>query len=189
MALTEQLTLEEFLRLPEQQPELEYERGVISQKMPPMARHSRLQVGLCIRFESHGYPEQVATAFSEVRVTWPGEGVSYVPDVSAYCVERVPVDLSGDVPDQLDVLPDIAVEISSPGQGLTRQMNRCRWYVAHGVPVALLVRPDCPPFWTFRPGTEIGPLQGEDVIDLGDVFEGLSFTVAELFGAMRPRSR
>jgi Uma2 family endonuclease len=61
--------------------------------------------------------------------------------------------------------------------------------VAHGVPVALLVRPDCPPFWTFRPGTEIGPLQGEDVIDLGDVFEGLSFTVAELFGAMRPRSR
>ena len=83
MALTEQLTLEQFLRLPEQQPGLEYERGVISQEMPPMARHSRLQVGLCIRFESHGYPEQVATAFSEVRVTWPGEGVSYVPDVSA----------------------------------------------------------------------------------------------------------
>jgi Uma2 family endonuclease len=189
MALTERLTLEQFLRLPEQQPGLEYERGVISQKMPPMARHSRLQVGLCIRFESHGYPEQVATAFSEVRVTWPDEGISYVPDVSAYRVDRVPVDLDGDVSDQLDVLPDVAVEISSPGQGLIRQMERCRWYVAHGIPVVLLVRPERRAIWTFRPGIESGPLQGDDAIDLGDILEGLSFTVAELFGAMRPRSR
>jgi Uma2 family endonuclease len=101
----------------------------------------------------------------------------------------VPVDLNGDVPDQLDVLPDVAVEISSPGEGPTRQMERCRWYVAHNVPVSLLVRPERRAVWTFRPGIESGPLQGEDVIDLGDVFEGLSFTIAKLFGAMRPRSR
>jgi Uma2 family endonuclease len=188
MALTGQLTLDEFLLLPEEGPALEYERGVITQKMAPMARHSKLQVGLCIRFESHGHPQQLVSAFSEVRVTWPEEGISYVPDVSAYRVERVPIEADGDVSDHLTVPPDVAVEIWSPGQGVPRQMDRCRWYVAHGVAVSLLVHPERRTVWTFRPGAESGPLQNDDVVDLGDVFEGLTFTVAELFGALRPRS-
>ena len=35
MAVTGQLTLDEFLRLPEEKPAMEYERGVIAQKMAP----------------------------------------------------------------------------------------------------------------------------------------------------------
>lgn len=85
--------------------------------------------------------------------------------------------------------PDVAVEISAPGQGLARHMDRCRWYVAHGMPGSLLVHPERRTVWTFRPGAEGRPLRGDDVVDLGDVFEGFSFTVADLFGALRPSSR
>jgi hypothetical protein len=35
--------------------------------------------------------------------------------------------------------PDIAVEIMSPGQGQGTQLERCRWFVAHGSQVALLI--------------------------------------------------
>ena len=187
MALTGQLTLDEFLLLPEEEPELEYERGVMSQKMAPLGWHGILQGDLYFRFRTHGTPQARATALSEARVTWPEEGISYVPDVIAYRAEREPIDPDGYITNHLTVPPDVAVEIWSPGQGLARQMDRCRWYVAHGVPVSLLVHPDRRTVWMFRPDAESGPLQNDDVIDLGDVFEGLSFTVADLFGALRPQ--
>jgi len=185
MVVTGQLTLVEFLFQPEDKPALEYERGVVTQKMAAMGRHSRLQVALCIRFESHGYPRQIARAFSDARVTWPKEEASYVPDVIAYLRERVPADADGEVLDHLLIPPDVAVESASLGQGLDKQMGRCRWYVEHGVPISLLIHPGQRAIWTFRSGAETGPLQDADVIDLADALPGLSFTVAELFGALR----
>lgn len=187
MVVTGQLTLVEFLLQPEEKPALEYERGVVTQKMAAMGRHSRLQVALCIRFESHGYPEQIARAFSEARVTWPKEELSYVPDVIAYLRERVPADADGEVLDHLIVPPDVAVEIAYPGQGLDRLMVRCRWYVEHGVPISLLIHPGQRAVWTFRPGAETGPLQGTYAVNLGDVIPRFSFTVAELFDALHVR--
>ena len=188
MVLTRQLTLDEFLLLPEEGTALEYERGVITQKMAPLGWHGLLQGDLYFRFRTHGHPQVVAEAFSETRVTWADEGVSYVPDVIAYRIERVPADPDGLIDNHLILPPDVAAEIWSPGQALGRQMDRCRWYVAHGVPVSLLVHPDRRTVWTFRPGAESGALQNDEVVDLGDVFPGLSFTVAELFGALHRRS-
>lgn len=189
MTLTGQLTLDEFQLLPEERPALEYERGVITQKMAPLGWHGLLQGDLYFRFRTHGHPRAMAVAFSETRVTWPDEGVSYVPDVIAYRSDRVPTDQDGLIDNHLTLPPDIAVEIWSPGQTLGRQLDRCRWYVEHGVPVSLLVHPDRRTIWTFRPGAESGPLQNDDVVDLGDILSGLSFTVADLFAALRPRRR
>jgi Uma2 family endonuclease len=109
--------------------------------------------------------------------------------VIAYLVEHEPVEPDGYITEQLMVPPDIAVEIWSEGQVLASQMDRCRWYVAHGVPVSLLVHPERRTIWIFRPGAESGPLQGADVVDLGEVFEGFSFAVAELFAGLRSSRR
>jgi Uma2 family endonuclease len=189
VALTRPLTLDEFLLQPEEKPALEYERGVITQKMSPMAKHSRLQMVLGIRFETHGYPEQILNAFSEARVTWPAEGISYVPDVIAYRTDRVPYDVDGRLVDRLLTPPDVAVEIRSPGQGLDEQRARCRWYVEHGVKVALLAHPEREAIWVFRPGREIGPLTGAAVVDLAPEIPGFSFVVAELFAVFQRRPR
>jgi Uma2 family endonuclease len=185
MALTEQLTLDEFLLLPEAEPALEYERGAITQKMAPLAWHGILQGELYFRFRVHRIPESGVRPLSETRVTWPSEGISYVPDVIAYRTERLPVNEHGEVPQHLFVPPDAASEIASPGQGFAGQRQRCRWYLNHGVPLSLLFRPEQRAVWTFRPGAEQGPLRDDDMIDLDDVFPGLSFTVAELFSALR----
>jgi Uma2 family endonuclease len=185
MALTEQLTLDEFLLLPEEKPALEYDRGVITKKMAPMGWHGKLQLRIAMRFEQHGHPARRLSAFTETRVTWTDEGKSYVPDVIAYLIEREPVEPDGYIVNQLTVTPDIAVEIWSAGQVLGTQMDRCRWYVAHGVPVAILVHPDRRRVWTIRPGAERGPLEGTDVIDLSDVSDGLAFTVDDLFEELR----
>ena len=187
MALTRPLTLDEFLLQPEEQPALEYERGVMTQKMSPMARHGKLQMTLGVRFESHGQPEQILSAFSETRVTWPVEGISYVTDIIASLVERVPYDADGQLPNRLLTPPDVAVEIPSPGQSLGDQMDRCRWYVAHGVRVSLLAHPDREAIWVFRPDAEVGPLVGDAVVDLAPEIPGFSFVVGELFAVLQRR--
>ncbi len=46
-ATVQTLTLEEFLKLPETDPSLEYIKGEIIQKPMPKGRHSRLQGKLC----------------------------------------------------------------------------------------------------------------------------------------------
>jgi Uma2 family endonuclease len=189
MALTEQLTLEQFLRLPDTKPAQEFERGRVLQKLEPGARHARLQGEVAALIEMHCRPSRSAVTFIEAIVSWLDEDVSYIPDAIAYRRERVPIDADGYIANHLTVPPDVAVEVSAIDQSLTDQMNRCRWYVAHGVSMALLVRHEIRSVWTFRPGVDSGPLQGDDAIDLDDIFAGLSFTVAELFGAMRPRSR
>ena len=187
MALTGQLTLDEFLLPPEEKPALEYERGVVTQKMSPLGWHGLLQGDLYFRFRMHGYPRQAVRALTETRVTWTDEGISYVPDVIAYRAEHVPADPEGLFSNHVIVPPDVAVEIWSPGQVLGMQIDRCRWYIAHGVPVSLLVHPDRRMVWTFRPGAESGPLQGTDVVDLADVIPGFSFLVDELFAELRAR--
>lgn len=106
-----------------------------------MPKHGELQVVLGMQFETYGQPQQILSAFTETRVTWPAEGISYVPDVIAYRIERVPYDVEDQIVERLLTPPDVAVEIRSPGQGLDEQRDRCRWYVEHGVAVALLAHP------------------------------------------------
>lgn len=186
MALTRPLTLDEFLRQPIPRPDLEFERGRIWQKQLGGARHGVVAMQLAIHFEMAGGPRAVARAFPETRVSGRSEDVCYVPDVIAYRVERVPSAADGYLVDELFVVPDVAVEIPSPEQDL-EQLERCRWYVAHGVKAALLAHPGRKAIWVLRADAEIGPLTGDTVVDLSDVFEGFSFVVSDLFRALRAR--
>ncbi|MBI2942387.1 MAG: Uma2 family endonuclease, partial [Chloroflexi bacterium] len=134
-----QLTIEEFLRLPEDEPALEFEDGRVIQKVSPKGQHSRLQAGLVELFDRFGRPRKLATAFPELRATFAGR--SYVPDVAVYRWERIPRTPSGKVANDFFEPPDIVVEIVSPEQSVNALVRRCLWYGDHGVRVALLVDP------------------------------------------------
>ena len=56
-----------------------------------------------------------------------------------------------------------------------------------GVGVVLLIVPRGRTVRVYRAGTETGPLQGDAVIDLTDLFGGLRFTVDDVFSALRAR--
>ena len=186
MTITQRrLTLEEFLRLPEEKPALEYLDGEVTRKMSPLGPHGTLQGRLYLRFELFGQERRLARAFPETRVTF-GEA-SFVPDLIVYRWERVPSDERGEVPAYFYEPPDIAVEIASPGQTLRDLTERCRWYVEHGVQVTLLVLPRTRSIRVFRLGAELGPFSGSDRIDLGDVLPGFELAVDDLFGALRAR--
>jgi Uma2 family endonuclease len=183
--VTTRLTLEEFLRLPEEKPALEYMDGVVTQKVAPKGRHSVLQLRLTEFFNDHAEPQGIAFALQELRTTYAGW--SPVPDVAVYLWDRIPWNTNGEVPDDYYEPPDIAVEIVSPEQSRAELVRKCEWYVAHGVPIALLVDPDPRTVRLFRPGQPTATLRGADVLDFGPVLPGLHLSVQDLFGWLRPR--
>lgn len=177
------LTLEEFLALPEEKPALEYTDGRIEAKMSPNAWHGRLEMSIGIRLEIGSTGPDPLISFNETRVTFAGR--SWVPDVVAYRTSRAPMDSNGKFPNDLTVPPDVAIEVTSPGQSIEAQDDRCRWLAEHGVTAALRFNPRTEVVRVFRAGSESGELRGSDVVDLEDIAPGLRFTVDELFGGLR----
>ena len=83
MAITQRLTVAEFLALPDEEPALELEPdGVVVQKVSPNGRHSRLQLVVCKRINEFAESHRMAMAFPELRVVFGG--AAYVPDVSVF---------------------------------------------------------------------------------------------------------
>jgi Uma2 family endonuclease len=183
MAIASQrLTLEAFLRLPEQEPPLEFWHGEVTQKVPPMGPHGALQSGIVERISRTVGPGRPFRVFTETRLIFAG--VSTGPDLVVYRREDVPRDARGQVAEYFTTPPDIAVEIISPGQSRTRLMARCRWYVAHGVRLAVFADPRRRVVRLFRPGAESGDQRGSDLLDLSDVLPGLSLSVDDFFAPL-----
>jgi Uma2 family endonuclease len=83
MAITERkMTLEEFLQLPEEEPALEYDDGVVTQKVSPQGKHGRLQMQLGMRLALFSEPRKLAMVFTELRTTFGG--ASPVPDTAGH---------------------------------------------------------------------------------------------------------
>jgi Uma2 family endonuclease len=184
MALTRQrIGLEEFLKLPEDKPALEYLDGMVAQKVSPKTRHSKLQGELVERINQLARPRRLAMAFPELRVTFAG--ASPVPDVVALRWNRIPYDEEGVLIDDLPLAPNIAIEIVSPEQSTNALIRKCLWYVSHGVQIALLADPDDDSVLAFRQGQEPRVLQRSERIDLDEILPGFELTVEELFNTLR----
>jgi Uma2 family endonuclease len=179
------LTLEEFLKLPEEKPALEYIDGVVTQKVSPQKIHGRLELKLGERFNAFAEPRKLAMAFAETRDVFGGS--SPVPDVSVYRWDRVPRDARGRLTNDYVGPPDIAVEIRSPRQTIASQVRRCEWYVERGVAIALFLNPNDESVRLFRPDTPMAVLRGADRIDLDSVLPDFELTVQELFESLYAR--
>ncbi|HEX5165432.1 MAG TPA: Uma2 family endonuclease [Thermomicrobiales bacterium] len=185
MAVTlAQMTLEDFLSLPEAEPALEFEDGTVSQKVSPQGQHSRLQSEFMDHIRHQAESRKLAMAFPEIRTSY-GER-SYVPDIGVYRWDRIPRDATGRIVNDFRDPPDIAVEIVSPEQRVTTLIRKCAWYIEHGVKIAMLIDPEDDSVMLFRPGRPLELLGGDDKIALNDVLPDFDLTVRNLFESLYP---
>ncbi len=178
------MSLEEFLKLPEQDGSLEYHDGLVTQKVSPQADHGRAQLTLAEAFMRAGEDTGLGLAFTETRFVTPTW--SPVPDISFYLHERIHPRSDEELGD-LHEPPDIAVEVSSPDQSLGELFQKCVHYADLGVRVTLLVVVQDRSVFVFRPGAQIVVLRGADRIDLSDVLPAFDLTVDGLFALILPR--
>ena len=129
-------TLEEFLRLPETKPALEFDHGIVQQKVSPTTEHSVLQKHLVKLLDAI----DVGQAFPELRTVLPT--ASKVPDVAFYVTAKLPISPTRRWLRYPEWAPTVAVEIANPDQDLDELHDKCRFYVQEGSKLALLVLPE-----------------------------------------------
>ena len=112
------LTLSEFLKLPETEPASEYIDGQIIQKPMPQGKHSTIQGELVTAINAVLRSKRIARAFPELRCTFGGRAI--VPDVSVFAWDRIPRDEKGEIANVFQAAPDWMIEVLSPDQSQTK---------------------------------------------------------------------
>jgi Uma2 family endonuclease len=135
-----QITLIEFLELPDTKPASEYIDGRIIQKPMPQGHHSIIQCKLATELDITLERQGIATAFTELRCTFGGRSI--VPDISVFENLRVPVNAEGDIDNVFTIAPDWTIEILSPDQKPAKVLKNINHCIAHGTQMGWLIDPE-----------------------------------------------
>ena len=174
------LTLKQFLRLPEAKPALEYIDGQVVQKVSPKLTHSVLHTQLSRHLLNYAQPRKIGLAYVELRCTFGNR--SLVPDISFFARGRIPKDSKGKKVDDVFLPPDLAIEIISRGQTIKDLSARLTWCVQNGVRLAWLIQPTKERVFTFQPDRGVAILEKDAVLSGEDVLPGYVLPLPEMFG-------
>jgi len=177
--VTQPLTLEEFLKLPETKPASEFINGEIVQKPMPQGEHSLLQGELCEAINRVAKPQKIAIAFPELRCTFGGDAV--VPDVAVFRWERIPLRPSGRIFNRFEIHPDWSIEILSPDQSQTKVLGKLLHCSQHGTELGWLIDPEEESILVVFPEQRVQLLRGTAQLPILREI-GLELTVEQVFG-------
>jgi Uma2 family endonuclease len=134
---TRQLTLEEFLTLPDTKPASEYIDGEIIQKPMPQGQHSVIQGELLIELNLAWRGKGIAQAFPELRCTFGGRAI--VPDIAVFEDANIPYDENDEIENVFSIPPDWTIEILSPEQSTTKVLKKIHFCIANGTQMGWLI--------------------------------------------------
>ena len=177
-----QISLEEFLQLPETKPASEYINGKIYQKPMPQGKHSRLQTRFPAVINQVGEPQQLASAFTELRVTFGKRSI--VPDISVFEWSRIPLDANGEVENKIKIAPDWVIEILSPEQGSGLVLDKIIFCLENGTKLAWFIEPEERLIMVFTPNRLPAVRRGEDSLPVLSVLGDWQLSVADVFGLL-----
>jgi len=179
-SVEQQLTLEQFLALPETKPASEYVDGEIFQKPMPQGKHSLLQRELSFVLTAGLRPGRVGQAFPELRCTFGGRSI--VPDVSVFRTERIPRDVDGEIANRFELALDWTIEILSPGQQQTKVVRNILHGLEHGAEMAWLLEPEESWIFLYGAGGSARVFEEAGAVLPVPVFAGaVELTVGEVF--------
>jgi Uma2 family endonuclease len=181
------LSLKEFLELPETKPASEYIDGKIYQKPMPQGKHSSLQTRFPAVINQVAEPQQLASAFIELRVTFGKR--SLVPDISVFEWDRIPLDANGEVENKIEIAPDWVIEILSPDQTSTRVIEKIIFCLKNGTKLGWFIDPEERLMMVFTPNQLPTTMEGEDRLPVLSVLGDWQLSVADVFGLLNFRNR
>lgn len=171
-------TRTEYEALIQQHPERRLERinGEIVEKMP--TQYHGVIVYLIAGFLFNYLREKpIGHVAVEARYGLPDDDANdHIPDLSFFTRERGPIVTSGATP----YMPDLAVEVQSPGQSERFLVDKGRYYLAHGSRMVWLVYPERRTVTVLTPDKQ-GELSDTATLKGGDVLPGFSVPVQDLF--------
>lgn len=174
-----EMTLEEFLQLPETKPASEFIKGKIYQKPMPNGEHSTLQTELALRINQIGKLKKIAYARTELRCTFATRAI--VPDVSVFTWERIPRNEDGGVANKITVAPDWIIEILSPEQSVNRVIEKIIFALEYGTKLGWLIDPERKRVMIFQDDQMPEIKTGEDKLPVIELLQDWQLSVTDLF--------
>jgi len=173
------LTLEDFLKLPEFKPPLEYIEGRVIQKVSPNRPHGVLQSVFGAHLLNFVMTQKIGMIYSDTRCSFGG--ISYIPDLSFIARGRIPRDRQGELSSEIHFAPDLAIEILSPGQTVKQISKKIRFGIQHGVRLGWLLHPVEKQVYVLRPRRRVEILKGGAILTGEDILPGYLLSLKELF--------
>lgn len=149
-SVSQKLTLEEFLELPETKPASEYIDGEVYQKPMPQGEHSILQTRLTRAINATSEPSELALALTELRCTFSERSI--VPDIAVFQWSRIPVTDKGRIKNRIETPPDWIIEILSPEQSANKVIKKILFCLHQGAQLGWLIDPDDESVMIFKSG-------------------------------------
>ncbi|MEH2257264.1 Uma2 family endonuclease [Nostoc sp.] len=181
--LSSNISLTEFLQLPETQPASEYIDAKIYQKAMPQGKHSRIQTRLSTEINQVSEPEQKALALTELRCTFGGR--SLVPDIAVFEWSRLIVDEDGEIANKFQIYPDWIIEILSPDQFPNRVIDKIIFCINHGTKLGWFIDSNDKSVMVFQPNKLPEVKYNNDKLTVLDVLTDWQITPADIFSWLK----
>ncbi|MFS0516292.1 Uma2 family endonuclease [Nostoc sp. UIC 10607] len=181
--LSSNLSLTEFLQLPETKPASEYIDEKIYQKPMPQGKHSRIQTRLSTEINQVSEPEQKALALTELRCTFGGR--SLVPDIAVFEWSRLIVDEDGEIANKFETYPDWIIEILSPDQFPNRVIDKIIFCINHGTKLGWFIDSNDKSVMVFQPNKLPEVKYNNDKLTVLDELADWQITPADIFSWLK----
>ncbi|HIK06027.1 MAG TPA: Uma2 family endonuclease [Trichormus sp. M33_DOE_039] len=181
--ISSELSLEDFLKLPETKPANEYIEGRIYQKPIPQGKHSRVQTKLSTNINQVAEPQQKALALTELRCTFGGR--SLVPDIAVFEWSRIPTDEDGEIANRFESYPDWIIEILSPDQPPNRVINKIIFCINQGTKLGWFIDTDDKSVMVFQPNKLPEVKYDADILPVLDVLSDWQIKAADIFSWLK----
>ena len=175
------LTAEDLLLLDSKGVKGELIKGVLYERMPSGGRHGEIAGGLITEIRIFVRPLRLGRVGGSDTGVFLERDPDTVrePDVYFISAERLPLDVT--VSGYYQVVPDLIVEIMSPGDSRREFDEKVAMWLREGTRLVLAIFPDTRTARVHRPDGSTLDLVHDDTFDGEDVLPGFSCKLSDIF--------
>ena len=175
------LTADELLRLSTTERRLELVKGELFEMPPAGGRHGSVAMSVGALLHAHVRANQLGEVFAAETgfILRRDPDTVRAPDASFVAKDRLP---AGDLPiGYLDLAPDLAVEVVSPGDTNREVEEKVLDWLRSGVNLVWVIYPANRSATVYRSMDDVQELSEDDSLDGEQVVPGFTCSVGDLF--------
>lgn len=178
---TKLMTADELFEMPEDGSRYELVRGELKRMSPAGDEHGRVGMELAIPLGHHVKKNNLGKLYLAETgfLIQTNPDTVRAPDIAFVRMERI-----REIPRVKSYrigAPDLAVEVTSPGDTISEVEGKVEEWLAAGARIVWVISPKLKTVTVYRSLTDIITLTEKDTLDGGDVVPGFQIPVAEIF--------
>ena len=177
------LTAHDLLRLYSEGVRGELIRGTLCETMPTGHEHGTIVANLVILLGSFIKPRKLGRLTASDSGVWLERDPDTVrePDIAYFSALKIPLDQR--VTGYAQVVPDLVVEVASPGDSRREINDKALMWLSYGTRLVWVVHPDTRTVDTHRAGASTLTLTQSDALHGFDALPGFTCEVRDIFAA------